>query len=1131
MSTVALVQVLQALMSQDNNVRKEAEAYYSGVLLETSLEQTILSLLQELSKTDQDIILRSFCGILLRRIMDRNGLYVQRISKGALTEIRSNLLSTWSRENNAVLLRRISHVIAQCASGGQWIDLIPLTVSQEGALSPDGKVSLLNLIEIIAEYCPDDILTHIKTLCGFLSSYIASTNTKIQVACAKTTAACIAASDDENARNALKPALQHIIDILGSALTRGEESDATAIMEYLVEVADIQPLFFKGVLDQVVSAMLTVASSTTLEFPTRSIALELIVTLTETAPALARRCPGLIQGMVPLAMAVMLEVDEEDYEWAQGPYGEENTDDNYIVGEESIERVATGLGGRIIAPLVFSAVEQFATSSEWRCRRAAVAALGRLAEGSTETFKAQLPTALNFLSSALDDVSPMVQFQAITAIGRFAHLYTEALSDMVPQFVPKLTVLLQTQGVCDRVRGHAVSALINLTNPEACSGELLQQHLDALLLALYACLQSASLSVQSPCMSLLGCVAQVAGDAFSSYYNSFMPGIKQILNVAQAPHLVELRGRAMEAVGLIGEAVGEDVFSNDAMEIMQLLLSGLCEDDTSFEYILPACARISKVLGSRFEPFLHVVITPVLVGATQEIKFSMEDADDAVDDDGEVEQDEETGLQTAIISLGGGVKKRVTLNTHAVQQKNQCARILYELASSLKGHLKSYLTPTLQALLPLITDKHSSDIRASASLAVATVFAAYLDAVAIGHASIADAQNALSSILNQLLQSIAGEVNSVSRACAAEAIRDVLLACYESGEESPDGGYSSPRCSLDLNTSIELSQHLLARCAESVTRRQEKTNAIAQNEGLDDEDRDACAVELEDEDDLLSNYSDALGQILKLHGESFMPTFEKLVVPALSPFLSPHQPDSLQVLATCMVDDLIEFGGKAALTYVPQSLQMFLRNLGSSHPILRQSSCYGIAQIARKAPELLVDQMNAVMALLLALINAPNARDEENEGTTENAIFAIGFICLNPTLRSAPAVAAHGLDQVVSVWLRNLPLRTDGLEAKTSSRLLCDAVECGESVIVGESYKNLPEILRVIADVLNATPTADNESDADLLLSSNHLAHPMTIKRMEQIVRQCFSSMSADAMNSIFDPMSDVQKNTLLRLK
>ena len=127
-----------------------------------------------------------------------------------------------------------------------------------------------------------------------------------------------------------------------------------------------------------------------------------------------------------------------------------------------------------------------------------------------QAFKAQLPAALAFLSAALSDSSPMVLYQTIHTIGRLAHLFPESLGDMIPLFVPKLTALLHTsQPVCDRVRGHAASALINLTNPESCETELVEPFLDPLLAALCSCLQGASLSVQSPCLSLLGCVNHI----------------------------------------------------------------------------------------------------------------------------------------------------------------------------------------------------------------------------------------------------------------------------------------------------------------------------------------------------------------------------------------------------------------------------------------------------------------------------------------------------------------------------------------------------------------------------------------------------------------------------------------------
>jgi hypothetical protein len=61
---------------------------------------------------------------------------------------------------------------------------------------------------------------------------------------------------------------------------------------------------------------------------------------------------------------------------------------------------------------------------------------------------------------------------------------------------------------------------------------------------------------------------------------------------------------------------------------------------------------------------------PVLDGANQILQFSMVDAEDG-DTLGEVVYDEDTGLESAVVALGPGVKKRVSLNTQALQQKKQ----------------------------------------------------------------------------------------------------------------------------------------------------------------------------------------------------------------------------------------------------------------------------------------------------------------------------------------------------------------------------------------------------------------------------------------------------------------------------
>ena len=207
-----------------------------------------------------------------------------------------------------------------------------------------------------------------------------------------------------------------------------------------------------------------------------------------------------------------------------------------------------------------------------------------------------------------------------------------------------------------------------------------------------------------------------------------------------------------------------------------------------------------------------------------------------------------------MISLGGGIKKRVTMNTHAVQQKNQCARMLYEFARGLKGHLGAkYIPLCFEAASMMVTDRHSADIRSSASLAVGKIFEAALDACRLRFITQAEVTAMLSGTTMKLMEALHGEVQSTSRACAAEALRDILSACYDSGEEGVDGKRHGFVCAPPLNECKLIATHILQRCQESLERRKERVLMVrSKGECLDAEDENAMLDDLEEEEDYLS---------------------------------------------------------------------------------------------------------------------------------------------------------------------------------------------------------------------------------------------------------------------------------------
>ncbi|KAJ1437419.1 armadillo-type protein [Ochromonadaceae sp. CCMP2298] len=1102
--------VLSALMSTDNQTRRGAEEYFEAQL-QSNLDPC-LNALMETFAVDGNPVLRSFSAVLLRRALEKHAV---RISPEATHSMRARLMSVWAQETNAMMLHRLAHVMAQSCLKCPWDELIPSIIHYASSAQdrPKMMVPVLGLVEILSDYCPEDILKHLPLLTPFLGQFMVG-DAQVQIACAKAAGACIVSLEGEEAVDAFKPALQPMLAVLGVALSTGEEIDATKIVEYLVTVAQERPGFFKGSLEAVAGAMLQVGNAQGLEFSTRSMALELLVTITETAPALARRCPGLVQGLVPLAMSLMLEVEEEDGEWAAGVYSEEPADENSSVGDEAVERMAAGLGGKSVSELVLAMVTQYSADPDYKKRRAAVAALCRLAEGSTKHFTRYLPQALAFLTQALQDSSPRVRFEGIQTIGRFAVLYPELSAQLIGGFLPLLTQAMQGQGACDRVRGHAATALIDLLNPDSCDLETLSPVLEPLLQALLGCLQNAPLEVRSPCLVLLGCVAQVCGPAFAPYYASFMPGIKSVLREATAPDLSTLRGKAMECVGLLGEAVGVAVFGADAQEIMTLFMQALqldTERDTTFDYILPACARISKALTGQFEPFLPQVMELLLQGARQDVQFSMTDADeDAVL--GDVVQDEDTGTESAVVSLGAGVKKLVSLNTHAVQQKNQAARVLYEFADALRGNLRGYILPSLQVLLDLVTYKHSSDIRSSAALACAKMFEAFSHAVQMGFLADDPTHNVslqavLDGCVGKLLEALRDETDITARACGAEAVRDVLQACYTSGAESVMGSRGGFKLVPGMPLCEGVVRQLLQRCAESLLRREHRLQSIGRNDGLDAEDREAAGAELEEEEDLLTTYADSFGQMLKLHGEAFMPEFDHFIAPAFSPYLAATQPPALQVVAVYLVDDVVEFGGQGMHRYLPQLLPVFLRNCTSEHAQLRQASVYGIAKAVYAAPQLLAPHLGQVLPCLMQIVSAAAAEEEEDEeeegdgeGTLENAVFALGTIICEPLYRSALTALGDGIQQITAVWLSRLPLSTDPLQARLSARQLCEGIDQGQLEVT--------QVLRIVAQILH-DQTPDTEES---------MTHPETLARLKAQVRTLISSPAAQGAFEALSP-------------
>ncbi|CAN0445238.1 unnamed protein product, partial [Ectocarpus sp. 8 AP-2014] len=305
--------------------------------------------------------------------------------------------------------------------------------------------------------------------------------------------------------------------------------------------------------------------------------------------------------------------------------------------------------------------------------------------------------------------------------------------------VPAVCGLVSGPSQPVRVRGHAAAAIVNFVDTEDVPEEAVTPHLDALLSGLCSCLNGGVPQSVQQCRALtaVACVAKTAEAKFGKYYDSFIPGIKEIV-LAAAPKAGTdpqqndlLLGQAMECAGMIGEAVGRARFKSDGLAMMSTLMvrspTVSCASSQAlgrlgkggvdghsqfiFEHVAPACGNLCRALGEDFAMFLPVVLPPLFAALEEEVKFSMEAADP--DDDGEVRR--------PVLNIRGLGAQRVTLSTFAIASKQTAARLLFEYAGSLEGAFLPHVPASASALIPAVTFRFNEEVRSAAALALAKV--------------------------------------------------------------------------------------------------------------------------------------------------------------------------------------------------------------------------------------------------------------------------------------------------------------------------------------------------------------------------------------------------------------------------
>ncbi|CAA9994529.1 unnamed protein product [Nesidiocoris tenuis] len=972
----AFQQILLSLLSTDNDVRSQAEK----ALGELPIDARVLYLLNTIQNVAMPEEQRQLAPVLLRRLFSSEfGEFYPKLPPESQQELKNRVLQILQIEQSDSFRHKACEVASEMArslidddGNNNWPEFLQYLFQCANSTSAVHKESALRMFASVPGVFGNQQTQHLDLIKQMLhQSLMDQTSYNVRFQAVRAVSAFIMLHDKEDPiHKFLKDLLQPMIQVFICSAScpivvteSVEKGDDDTLLKCLIELAENAPKFLRPQLDIILQLFLKVISSNDMENSWKQLALETIVTLSESAPAMMRKEAGkYIPVLVPLILTLMTDLDDIEDWSVSDEIIEDDNDSNNVVAESALDRLAVGLGGKTILPEVLSNIPAMLNNNNWKYRHAALMAISAVGEGCSKQMEEMLEQIMEGLLRYLSDPHPRVRYAACNAIGQMS-------TDFAPTFekkfharvIPGLLMVLE-DNQNPRVQAHAGAALVNFS--EDCPKPILVQYLNEIMAKLEAILsakfnelvEKGTKLVLEQVVTTIASVADTSEEQFVAYYDRLMPCLKYIIQNANTPELKMLRGKTIECVSLIGLAVGKDKFMNDAMEIMDLLLKthteDLPDDDPQTSYLISAWARICKILGKQFQQYLPLVIGPVMRTASLKPEVAVMDNEDLE----EVSGDDDWQF----VSLGE--QQNFGIRTAGIEDKAAACDMLVCYARELKEGFADYVEPVVQLMVPMLKFYFHDGVRSAAAQSLPCLLEC---AKVKGKAQIC--KSGINSIFSA----------GVGQSLHATYLRSrCTLILWFAGSSFLQGMwvFICPELLKVIETEPEIDvkhEHMysLAKCIETLGKgcmtdesikellrildlllKQHFERAVERLDKRKDEDYDEVVEEqLEDEDNndnyTLGKITDILHALFVTCKEEFYSYFDHLLGHFVK-MVGDNQPWSDKQWGLCVFDDVIEFGGPACVKYEQYFLGPIMKGVSDKNAAVRQAAAYGCGTLA-----------------------------------------------------------------------------------------------------------------------------------------------------------------------------------------
>lgn len=717
-----------------------------------------------------------------------------------------------------------------------------------------------------------------------------------------------------------------------------------------------------------------------------------------------------------------------------------------------IDCMAIHIPSKYFSDTVLQLISQGMSSPDPQMRKAGCAVLGVIAEGCADRIRDNIGDILPPVLAAVQDSEFYVRECACFALGQFSEYCQPEILHYYDKVLPVIFQALDDP----RPTMQGTSCYVLEYFCENLQPEILKPYLAALMNKLVVLIQSSQKGTQEMALSAIAATAVAAEHEFLPYTEGICTILRQLLFHSE-PNMFPIRGRALDCLGHIAVALGEQSFAPYFEMGMQSTIQGLqLNNELLKEHSFVFIANISKVNGKNFSSYLSGLIPGILevIQESEIVNFTNEDDEDDEDDGGVGDDGEEEDSD-----MGGDY--RINVMEGFINTKKAAITALGALAEHTKEHFYPYLDQAVQTII-------TKDIG---------IMSSFHDVLRAEGLTIMQYLVQVACAAHNIPKPTGNEVIALPPV-VAEVVRIALDSCVQTlsvDDEKPPVA-SSLECiqSVLEDTGIvglqflgenqkpllgNLMEGILLLLAEKAPCQTAKKVDNEDVEDNDDEDHDHVVIDA---------VADLVGVLANLFKENFIQYYDEFHKLLLK-FTKPIRSSSDRTMAIGCFGEVFEEIGVASLKYADSVLPIIHAGLNDPSETVRRNSAYTIGVLVERTGNALSSQfMNILQWLHPLCVRTENQGNTIKDGAdVDNALAAVARM-INTVPESLP------LGHVVPVILQALPLRGDPHEGPTIYGCLVKLVRANEPTTVSM----LPAVISAFGETLSPASKAIEDTQA-----------------------------------------------------